>query len=216
MAKAIRAIESHGVHSTNTSIAAALHEKHPVNANERRLNRLRRANPIQATISHRRGYARSNKHCDAQIPHRLRGRGIKFNTRSHETDGSMPGCFTRAWFPGLGSTILFHPPQGRNARRPRSYIMSAPLTPLRKPDGGVRPIAVGETLRRMVSSIAMSRVKAHAKHLLTPYNSEWPLKPKPRPSCTECANGSTFWETKIYTAHCKSTYEMLSISYPDE
>ena len=49
------------------------------------------------------------------------------------------------------------------------YIMDAPLPPLRKPDGGVKPIAVVESLRRMVSSIAMSRVKAHAKYLHAPF-----------------------------------------------
>lgn len=44
------------------------------------------------------------------------------------------------------------------------YIMGTPLMPIRRPDGGVRPIAVGETLNRIVSSIAMSRVKTQAKH----------------------------------------------------
>ena len=35
------------------------------------------------------------------------------------------------------------------------YFMSASLTPLKKPDGGVRPIAVGMTLRRIVSKFLM-------------------------------------------------------------
>ncbi|CAH9096985.1 unnamed protein product [Cuscuta epithymum] len=38
------------------------------------------------------------------------------------------------------------------------YIASAPLTPLLKPDGGVRPIAVGTIWRRLVSKVAASMV----------------------------------------------------------
>ena len=39
-----------------------------------------------------------------------------------------------------------------------SYIASAPLTPLVKPGGGIRPIAVGTVWRRLVSKIATSVV----------------------------------------------------------
>jgi hypothetical protein len=35
------------------------------------------------------------------------------------------------------------------------FIASAPLIPLAKPDGGVRPIAVGEVLRRLTSKVAL-------------------------------------------------------------
>lgn len=36
------------------------------------------------------------------------------------------------------------------------YLCGASLTPLRKPDGGVRPIAVGETLRRLIGKALLS------------------------------------------------------------
>ncbi|GKF91250.1 hypothetical protein Tco_0274951, partial [Tanacetum coccineum] len=36
----------------------------------------------------------------------------------------------------------------------RGYIASAPLTPLVKPSGGIRPIAVGTVWRRLVSKVA--------------------------------------------------------------
>ncbi|ORY32477.1 hypothetical protein BCR33DRAFT_771459 [Rhizoclosmatium globosum] len=39
------------------------------------------------------------------------------------------------------------------------YIASAGLTPLKKPDNDVRPIAVGMILRRLVSKLGMARVK---------------------------------------------------------
>ena len=38
------------------------------------------------------------------------------------------------------------------------YLASAPVTPLGKKDGGIRPIAVGETLRRLVSKCAAAKV----------------------------------------------------------
>ena len=42
---------------------------------------------------------------------------------------------------------------------PRSvaqYLAAATLIPLRKPDGGVRPITIGDTLRRLVGKVLLS------------------------------------------------------------
>ena len=49
------------------------------------------------------------------------------------------------------------------------WFTGAPLTPLRKRDGGVRLVAVGETLRRLTSSWLMSKVRARAASLLQPH-----------------------------------------------
>ena len=46
------------------------------------------------------------------------------------------------------------------------WIAGAPLTALLKSDDSVRPIAVGETLRRLASSILMNRVAKRAKEFL--------------------------------------------------
>jgi hypothetical protein len=47
------------------------------------------------------------------------------------------------------------------------YLASAPLTPLCKPDGGLRPIAVGEAHRRVASKLCIKSVgAAMAVHLL--------------------------------------------------
>jgi hypothetical protein len=47
----------------------------------------------------------------------------------------------------------------------RPYIAGAPVIPLAKKDGGIRPIAIGEIFRRLVSKIAnfhaMSRTKEY-------------------------------------------------------
>ena len=46
------------------------------------------------------------------------------------------------------------------------WIASAPVTPLKKRDNGVRPIAVGETLRRLVGKVWMKRIKKKAVDIL--------------------------------------------------
>ncbi|MCI35840.1 reverse transcriptase-like protein, partial [Trifolium medium] len=47
---------------------------------------------------------------------------------------------------------------GRCPRDLSEFVASAPLTPLLKPDGGIRPIAVGTIWRRLVSKVAMKGV----------------------------------------------------------
>ena len=43
------------------------------------------------------------------------------------------------------------------------FLCGANLTPLRKPDGGVRPVAVGETLRRLVGKAILATAIAKAQ-----------------------------------------------------
>jgi hypothetical protein len=55
---------------------------------------------------------------------------------------------------------------GRCPKSLAEFVASAPLTPLLKPDGGIRPIAVGTIWRRLVSKVAMKGVgKDMAKYL---------------------------------------------------
>lgn len=48
------------------------------------------------------------------------------------------------------------------------FLASAPITPLAKPDGGIRPIAVGETWRRLISKCAVRHVTVQASQYLLP------------------------------------------------
>ena len=50
----------------------------------------------------------------------------------------------------------------------RSFFFGATLIALSKPDGGVRPIAVGCTLRRLVSKCASKSICAAIGELLAP------------------------------------------------
>lgn len=49
-----------------------------------------------------------------------------------------------------------------------SWFAPAPMVPLRKDVDGLRPIAVGDTLRRLVSKVLMARVRKESKDLLYP------------------------------------------------
>ena len=50
----------------------------------------------------------------------------------------------------------------------RQIFFGASLTALRKPDGGIRPIAVGSTLRRIVCKVVSQRVAVPMGELLRP------------------------------------------------
>ncbi len=47
-------------------------------------------------------------------------------------------------------------------------LASAPLAPLLKKDGGIRPVAIGEVLRRLVSKLALTKVRHKAATMLSP------------------------------------------------
>ena len=49
------------------------------------------------------------------------------------------------------------------------FILSAPVIPLKKKDGGIRPIAIGEIWRRVTSKVASRYVKEKVKNYLSPY-----------------------------------------------
>jgi len=60
--------------------------------------------------------------------------------------------------------------QGKVPKEMAQWIAAAPVTPLVKRDNGVRPIAVGETLRRLVGKVWMRRLKTRAMKFLTPHH----------------------------------------------
>jgi len=54
---------------------------------------------------------------------------------------------------------------GRAPREIAPYIAGAPLMALNKPDGGLRPIAIGETIRRLVSKCCCWLTSLQAKYI---------------------------------------------------
>ena len=50
-----------------------------------------------------------------------------------------------------------------------SWLVGAPLTALKKKNGEYRPIAVGETIRRLASRLCCAATKPRLEELLLPY-----------------------------------------------
>ena len=57
--------------------------------------------------------------------------------------------------------------KGRGPKALAPWLAGAPLTALKKDDGGVRPIAVGESLRRLVSGCLMHKVREQSSQVLS-------------------------------------------------
>ena len=58
---------------------------------------------------------------------------------------------------------------GRADRHLAPWLVGAPLTGLLKPGGGLRPIAVGEVLRRLVSRLACTSARSRLPEIFLPY-----------------------------------------------
>lgn len=167
MAKSIRAIDSHGLHPARDKIAKALRKKHPqaTPANEGLTDfddriPYKPPSPIEKVTSEVVTKA------IRKFPTASSGGGSRLTSGHLKQMAVCPDATLEHGFidslAHLCTTLI----RGEVPDDVVPYFMGAPLTPLRKPDGGVRPTAVGETLRRTVSLIAMSRVKAQAKDLL--------------------------------------------------
>ena len=66
--------------------------------------------------------------------------------------------------------------------------VAAPLTALQKRNGGIRPIAVGETLRRLVSSCAMNHTYFKNRCELVSSSAVWYRDKKRNGSCGTCSS----------------------------
>ena len=61
---------------------------------------------------------------------------------------------------------------GEDVRKVRPWICGASLMALRKPNGPLRPVAVGETLRRLCSKVAVELVGSSVRTILEPVQVE--------------------------------------------
>jgi Reverse transcriptase (RNA-dependent DNA polymerase) len=86
----------------------------------------------------------------------------KFSPGRHAPCAFAPGC-------SLGVTNLVNRlAYGRAPTAFAPWLCGAPLTALAKPNGGIRPIAVGEVIRSLVAKCLMARVRQPAQALLAP------------------------------------------------
>lgn len=65
--------------------------------------------------------------------------------------------------------LVNHIARGRAPLFVQPFLAGAFLSPLIKKDGGIRPVACGDTLRRIVGKVFAKKVKSKAKDLLYPF-----------------------------------------------
>ena len=86
--------------------------------------------------------------------------------------------------------------EGRVPETVRPFFFGATLVALEKPGGGVRPIAVGCTLRRLVAKIAGQLVVDEMAELLSPRQLGYGVRVGCRSSCAcrqKVPTGSSQW-----------------------
>jgi len=90
--------------------------------------------------------------------------------RAQHLQDAIQGTTVPAALECLGELTRYvnHLLSGQADRRVAPWLVGAPLTALHKASGGLRPIAVGEVLRRLVSRIACSSIKADLPALFLP------------------------------------------------
>ena len=166
--KAAKALVSDGVHASTADTHAALRGKHP---QTRAPDDALFAAP--AVGSHFPPAARHRPFTSAEVRRAIDntapatsagGSGLSFQHLKEliRRDGTDPNR-------GLGHALANFADLVASGQLPpavTAWFAGAPLTPLRKRDGGVRPVAVGETLRRLVGMLLNRRVAQRASALL--------------------------------------------------
>ena len=146
---AMQALSSNGVAAISEEVLASLLAKHPQIKED--IPDLKSTNPFQATTNEIRAAALSFKNGSCPGGSGLRADHLKdllkiINPIAREK-------FEIA-LTDLCNTLL----RGEAPNTLGRFIAGAPVIPLLKPDGGIRPIAIGETLRRLVSKAAAFKV----------------------------------------------------------
>ena len=169
LSKAARALDSFGVHEPTESIQSKLVDKHP----QELLDDEERGPPPTVTQAHRdrveaidtseiNEAVRRFAQASAGGGSALSPTHLKELLRVPEAQDENGLCAALA---GLATRLA----RGQAPRDIIPWLTGAPLTPLRKRDGGVRPIAVGETIRRLIASILMRRIRDQAAEHLAPH-----------------------------------------------
>lgn len=170
MAKAVRALDSNGVHTMSNAVKTSLLAKHPQTTplNEGDCD-FDAAIPFPPPPPMERITRDEVDRAIRKFPQASAGGGSKMTPAHFKQMASCPDAALEHGFLDALAAVCTTMLRGEMPTELTPWITGAPLTPLKKPDGGVRPIAVGETLRRIVSSIALSRVVQRARDHLAPF-----------------------------------------------
>ncbi len=172
LGKATQALHSRGIHKPTTEVLHKLQEKHPQitptsdgphefsTTEEFELDPIPPIAPVDTAeiLNAIRRFPRASAGGASGLsPAHLRE--LAHTTQAHDEGGFLNALAAVATelIRGTAPPLL------------SEWIAGAPLTALRKPNGDVRPIAVGESLRRMVSSIIIARHSNEIRDFLAPH-----------------------------------------------
>ncbi len=168
-AKAIRALDASGLHEPSSEVQRTLLSKHPQSTpptdSVYYMANMDGVPPLPANISFA---PQEILKAAKEFPRGPAGGGSGFTPTHLLEILQSPGAdLDKDILPALaaGLSVLA---QGTGPRSIANWVASAPLTALRKPDNGIRPIAVGETVRRLTSSLLLSPNADRTRDLLAP------------------------------------------------
>ncbi len=168
-AKALRALDSRGAHSVTEEVIQSLLHKHPQSTDQA----IDTADfepttapptPSIPPVSPTELQAAINR-----FPTGSSGGGSGLTPRHLAQLTACPDASDEQGLISALAAFLTHLLRGKGPPGFAPWLCGAPVTALRKPDNGVRPIAVGETLRRLAASIILHREKQRIQKLLAPH-----------------------------------------------
>ena len=169
--KAAGALDSHGVHDMNEAVQEALLSKHP---QEPRISDPALPPPPSDTTPEQRNRVEAITQaeimqCITRFPHASAAGASGLSPTHLRELLHVPEAADENGLCAALAALVTQLARGNVPDAVAPWLAGAPLTPLRKRDNGVRPIAVGETIRRITSSILMNRVRDTAHSYLGPH-----------------------------------------------
>ena len=167
-AKAIRALDSAGVHAPTPEVQRILEEKHPQQTPRTDSAHCTHTHTLPPIPPHAPFTPQEILRCAKKFPKGSAGGGSGL-TPTHLLELlHAPGADGDNGLLKALAKSMDILAKGEGPPCLAQWLAGAPLTALRKEDDGVRPIAVGETVRRLISSLLLARHAEKAKEILTP------------------------------------------------
>ena len=157
LARAVEALDSNGMHKLDTNVVEILRRKHPVGP--------RLPDSEEDVAPSAQFDAEEVKKAISSFRMGTAPGGSKFRVSYLKDALTTPAADTDRRLSESLTEVVNLLASGEAPEESACWITGAPLYPLRKKDGGVRPVAVGEVMRRLVAKCFCARFKASSEEL---------------------------------------------------